>query len=138
MHPAFVAIATRGTGAFGRTLRRRKGVATMAILLALVAPSAGGQVYKCTDDAGRVIYADTPCGARSAPMRLPDEPTKSTASPIACAQLRDELQRLDAQADRSAGRGRPEDAASAARRQSLGKQYAARCVGIARSATAPK
>ncbi len=138
MHPTFVVIAMRSAGAFGRALRRRKGVAATAILLALVASSAGGQVYKCTDDAGRAIYADTPCGARSAPMRLPDEPTKSTASPTACAQLKDELQRLDAQADRSAVRGRPEDAASAARRQSLGKQYAARCVGIARSATAPK
>jgi len=138
MNRTLVAVATRGTDTLGRALRHRKAVAVAAILLALAAPSAPGQVYKCTDDAGRAIYADTPCGARSTPMRLPDEPTKSSASPTACAQLKDELQRLDAQADRSAVRGRPESAASAARRQSLGKQYAARCVGIARSAPAPK
>ena len=87
MHPTFVVIATRSAGAFGRALRRRKGVAATAILLALVASSAGGQVYKCTDDAGRTIYADTPCGARSAPMRLPDEPTKSTASPLSASTV---------------------------------------------------
>ena len=138
MHPTFVAVATRGTGAFGRALRHLNAVAATAILLALVAPRAPGQVYKCTDDTGRATYADTPCSARSTPMRLPDEPTKSAASPTACAQLKDELQRLDAQADRSAIGGRQESAASAARRQSLGKQYAARCVGIARSTPAPK
>jgi hypothetical protein len=109
-----------------------------AILFVAAASVAQGQVYKCTDGAGKTIYADTPCGAASAPMRLPDEPTKGTASPTACAQLKDELQRLGAQADRNAERGRKESAASAARRQSLGKQYAARCAGISRSAPASK
>jgi Domain of unknown function (DUF4124) len=120
-------------------LRRKNAAAiAVAILFVVAASVAYGQVYKCTDDAGRTVYADTPCGAGSAPLRLPDEPTKSSASPTACAQLKDEIQRLGAQADRNAERGRKESAASTTRRQSLSKQYAARCAGIARSATAPK
>jgi len=103
------------------------------LVFATVAAPAYAQVYKCTDAAGRTVYAGSPCGPASAPMRLPDEPTKSSASPTACAQLDDELQRLDAQAQRNADRGRKESAASVKRRQSLGKQYAERCVGIARS-----
>jgi hypothetical protein len=119
-------------------LRRKNAAATAVAILFVVATSAAhGQVYKCTDGAGRTVYADTPCGPVSAPMRLPDEPTKSAASPTACAQLKDEIQRLGAQADRNAERGRKESAAAATRRQSLSKQYAARCAGIARSASKP-
>jgi uncharacterized protein DUF4124 len=120
------------------SLRRWKADAMAAAVLFAAMTSAQGQVYKCTDDAGRTVYADTPCGARSAPMRLPDDPTKSSANPTACAQLKDEIQRLGAQADRNADRGRKESAASAARRQSLSKQYAARCAGISLSAPQPK
>jgi hypothetical protein len=106
-------------------------VAVVAFALAsLTSPVASAQVYKCTDSAGQTVYADTPCGAASKPMRLPQDPTKSTASPTACAQLEDELGRLDAQATRDAERGRKPNSADAARRQSLGKQYAARCAGI--------
>jgi len=108
-------------------------VATAALALAVGAAPAAAQVYKCTDAAGRTVYADSPCGPAAAPLRLPAEPTKSAANPAACAQFKDELDRLDAQADRDAERGRKESAAAVARRKSLGKQYAERCVGIARS-----
>jgi hypothetical protein len=100
------------------------------MLTALASPVALAQVYKCADGAGQTVYADTPCGGASKPMRLPQDPTKSTASPTACAQLEDELGRLDAQAGRDAERGRKPNSADTARRQSLGKQYAARCAGI--------
>ena len=116
----------------------RVGALVAALLLAAAAPRALAQVYKCADSAGRTTYSDTPCGPASAPLKLPDEPTKSGASPTACAQLKDELDRLRAQADRNAERGRKESADAAARRQSLGKQYAARCAGITLSAPTRK
>ncbi len=120
-----------------RTGATALAASTMLAIGAVAAPAVA-QVYKCTDAAGHTVYADAPCGPVAAPLRLPDEPTKSTASPTACAQLKDELDRLDAQADRDAERGRKQSAGTVARRKSLGKQYAERCVGIARSGSSTK
>lgn len=113
--------------------------AALALALCALTPSAHGQVYKCTDGTGRTTYSDAPCAAASKPHKLPDDPTGSSATnPNMCAQLLDETQRLAAEADRAAQRGRTESAASAKRRQTLTRQYEARCAGIVRSAPAAK
>jgi len=104
----------------------------------LVAGDVAAQVYKCSDASGRVVYADAPCDASNRPLKLPGEPTKSASSPVACAQLQDERQRLAAEAERNAARGRKESADSIKRRQSLTKAYEARCAGISLSAPPAK
>jgi len=112
----------------------------MAIAFAVCAPVsiAGAQVYKCQDADGRTIYRDTPCDSASKPMRLPDPGKASATDPQMCAQLHDELNRLAAEVDRDAQRGRTESASSTKRRQALTRQYEARCVGVARSDSKPK
>lgn len=105
---------------------------------ALAAAVAHAQVYKCVGADGKTVYADTPCGSGSAPMRLPEEPTRSSASPTACAQLKDEVDRLDAEAARNAARGRKETAAAAAQRRKVEDQYSKRCAGISRSVNPSK
>jgi len=102
------------------------------------APVATAQVYKCKDAAGRTTYGDAPCEPASKPLRLPDPGKASTTDPQMCAQLLDELNRLAAEADRNAQKGRPESASSAKRRQALTRQYEARCVGVARPDPKPK
>lgn len=116
-----------------RPMRWRARAAAVLFAAATCSTPAFAQVYKCTDAAGKTTYADSPCSGASAPMRLPADPARSSTSPTACAQLEDELHRLDAQVERDANRGRKESAAFATRRRSLGKQYADRCMGIARS-----
>ena len=98
---------------------------------------AHGQVYKCTDG-GTTTYSDVPCGAGSKPLKLPDEANRSNTNPNVCAQLLDETQRLAAEAERNAKRGRAESARSLNHRQALTKQYETRCVGIVRSEPNPK
>jgi len=105
---------------------------------AFVAGDVSAQVYKCSDASGRVVYADAPCDASNRPLKLPGEPTKGASSPVACAQLQDERQRLAAEAERNAARGRKESADSVKRRQSLTKAYEARCAGISLSAPPTK
>jgi hypothetical protein len=102
-----------------------------------MASIAHGQVYKCTDG-GNTTYADAPCAPGSKPLRLPDDTKGSTTNPNVCAQLLDETQRLAAEAERNAKRGRTETSRSVNRRQALTKQYETRCVGIARSEPNPK
>lgn len=113
---------------------------SIAFAFALCAsiPLAHAQVYKCKDPQGKTIYAGTPCDSVSKPLRLPDSDTRSTTDPRMCAQLHDELNRLANEAERKAPRGRPESMSSAKRRQSLTRQYEARCVGISRSEARPK
>ncbi len=55
-----------------------------------------------------------------------------------CAQLLDETRRLDAEAERDAKRGRAETADHAKQRKTMTTRYSDRCVGITRSAPAPK
>jgi hypothetical protein len=109
-----------------------------AVVICTTASIAHGQVYKCTDGTGTTTYADFPCGAGSKPLRLPDDTKGSNTNPNACAQLLDETQRLAAEAERNAKRGRAESPRSLNRRQALTKQYETRCVGIARSEPNPK
>jgi hypothetical protein len=95
---------------------------------------AHAQVYKCHDAAGRTVYADAPCAAGGKSLKLPGEATELRTDRTVCAQLQDERQRLAADAERDAKRGRKESAASAKRRQQLTTQYERRCIGISRSA----
>jgi hypothetical protein len=103
-----------------------------------MASIAHGQVYKCTDGAGKTTYSDAPCGSGSKPLRLPDDTKGSNTNPNVCAQLLDETQRLAVEAERNAKRGRTESSRSVDRRQALTKQYETRCVGIAHSEPNPK
>lgn len=106
----------------------------IATLLAIgaLAPIAHAQVYKCTDAAGRTTYSDTACDASAKPLKLPEDPKANTTNPNQCAQLHDELNRLAADADRNAQRGRAESASSLKRRENLTRQYETRCVGVSR------
>jgi hypothetical protein len=101
--------------------------------LAAIMPTAQAAVYKCTDSAGKTTYADVPCDSGSKPLALPDPTRPRGTDPHVCAQLQDELNRLAAEADRNARRGKPESTASANRRKSLDRQYADRCVSVSRS-----
>jgi len=114
---------------------RRRRITKIAIALAIcaVVSVADGQVYKCTVGAGKTTYRDTPCAAGSKTLKLPSDAKPGITDPHMCAQLLDETQRLAAEAERGATRGRSESARDAKRRQALTKQYAARCAGIARS-----
>jgi len=108
--------------------------AALAIAVAAALPSAGAQVYKCTGADGKTTYSDAPCDAAAKSLKLPPDPTKgSTTNPNVCAQLRDEMLRLATEAERDAQKGAKESRAGAARRQSLTRQYEARCVGVSRS-----
>ena len=110
----------------------------VAFVICTTASIAHGQVYKCTDGAGATTYADFPCGPGSKPLTLPEDTKGIGTNPNVCAQLQDETQRLAAEAERNAKRGRAESARSLNHRQALTKQYETRCVGIARSEPAPK
>jgi Domain of unknown function (DUF4124) len=105
----------------------------LAFAICTTVSIAHAQVYKCTDSAGKTTYSGTPCDSGSKPLKLSD-PTKGNATdPHMCEQLLDETNRLAAEADRNARRGRTETTSGAKRRKALTKQYEARCVGIARS-----
>jgi hypothetical protein len=123
-----------------RRATARANAAVVAVLLVAASPApALGQVYKCAEVDDRTTYSDTPCGNAATKLRLPsDDARQSAAGPTVCAQLQDEIKRLGAQADRNAERGRKESAAAASRRQALGRQYAERCAGIARSKSGPE
>jgi hypothetical protein len=110
----------------------------VAFAICTMASIAHGQVYKCADSTGRTTYSDVPCGSGSKPLKLPDDTNRSNTNPNVCRQLLDETQRLAADAERNAKRGRPESSRSVNRRQALTKQYETRCVGIARSEPNPK
>ena len=101
-------------------------------------PAAQGQVYKCTDPAGKTVYSDTACDASAAPHKLPNEPMKgSGTNPRVCDQLLDETRRLAQEAERTVARGGKESAESLQRRQKVNRQYEQRCVSISRTGTKP-
>ena len=118
----------------------RRYAVKMAVAFAIctAASIVHGQVYKCTDSAGKTTYSDAPCASGSKPLKLPDDAKGNATDPNMCAQLLDETRRLAAEADRDAKRGRTESASNAKRRQTLTRQYESRCAGIARSAPKPK
>lgn len=113
----------------------RRCAMNMAVAIASCAlvSVAHGQVYKCTDGAGKTTYSDAPCDSAGKPLELPNDAKINATGSAACTQLLDETHRLAADADREAKRGRSESANSAKRRQTLTRQYAARCMGISRS-----
>jgi len=119
---------------------KRRCAVKMAVAFAIctTASMVHGQVYKCTDGTGKTTYSDAPCEPGSKPLKLPSDARASATNPNMCAQLLDETRRLAAEADRDAKRGRTESPSSAKRRQTLTRQYEARCVGIARSEPKPK
>ena len=106
-----------------------------AFVLCPIALGAHAQVYKCVDSNGRTVYSDAACASGSKPLKLPDEANGRGTNPNVCAQLLDETQRLAAEADRDAKRGRTQ---SAKRRKALNRQYEQRCVGIERSEPSAK
>ena len=110
----------------------------VAFVICAMASIAHGQVYKCTDGAGKTTYADAPCDSSGKPLKLPSDAKGRATDPHVCAQLLDETHRLAAEADRNARRGRAESTQSAKRRQALTRQYETRCVAIARSGPKPK
>jgi hypothetical protein len=115
-----------------------RSVTKIAFVVCITTSIAHGQVYKCTDGAGKTTYSDAPCGSGSKLLKLPDETKGSNTNPNVCAQLLDETQRLAAEAERNAKRGRTESSRSVNRRQELTKQYETRCVGITHSEPNPK
>jgi hypothetical protein len=121
-----------------RQLPRHAAKIAVAFVICTTASIAHGQVYKCTDGTGTTSYSDWPCGAGSKPLKLPDDTKGSNTNPNVCAQLLDETQRLAAEAERNAKRGRAESPRSLNQRQALTKQYETRCVGISRSEPIPK
>lgn len=104
-----------------------------ALALGAIATVTQAAVYKCTDSAGKTTYSDVPCDAGSKPLALPDPTQARGTDPHVCAQLQDELNRLAAESDRNARRGKPESTSSANRRKALNRQYADRCVSVSRS-----
>ena len=113
----------------------RRYAVKMAVAFAIytTASIVHGQVYKCTDGAGKTTYSDARCESGSKPLTLPSDARGSATNPNMCAQLLDETRRLAAEAARDTKRGRTESTSSAKRRQTLTRQYEARCVGIIRS-----
>jgi Domain of unknown function (DUF4124) len=114
------------------TLRCTRNIAAAAVFCAIM-PMTQAAVYKCTDSGGKTTYSDVPCDSGSKPLALSDPSKAKGTDPHVCAQLQDELDRLAADADRNARRGKPESTSSANRRKSLSRQYADRCVSISRS-----
>ena len=104
----------------------------LALALSTMVPAASAAIYKCTDG-GKTVYSDLPCGTGSKPLALPPTSGGKKTDPHMCAQLLDELNRLAAEADENARKGRAESSASASRRKALTRQYEARCVSISRS-----
>jgi len=112
--------------------------AIAAPVLFALASAAYGQVYKCTDAAGKTTYSDAACDNAARPLKLAEDPKANNTNPNMCAQLLDETRRLDADADKDAKRGRPETAEHAKQRQAMTKRYGERCVGISRAGAQPR
>jgi len=84
----------------------------LALAICTTASIAHGQVYKCTDSAGKTTYADAACDSSGKPLKLPSDATGAATDPHVCAQLLDETHRLAAGAPkvrraRSAGKPLP-------------------------------
>src|SRR5258708_29523073 len=84
----------------------------MALVVAVctTASIAHGQIYKCTDSAGKTTYADAACDSSSKPLKLLNDTKGAATDPHVCDQLLDERNRLAAEVDRNARRGRAESA----------------------------
>jgi Domain of unknown function (DUF4124) len=116
-------------------IRATRVIVGLALLAA--ASVACGQVYKCTDAAGKTTYSGAPCDETAKPLNLPPDSKGTKANPSMCAQLQDEKRRLEVEAERDANRGRAESKDHAKQRQTITKRYGERCVGISRSGPGP-
>lgn len=66
-------------------------VLPLLLVLILMSAPVSAQVYKCTDDAGKVQYTDTPCGESSTVIR---ESTAPSAAPASQGERMQKTQRL--------------------------------------------
>ncbi|HTL77720.1 MAG TPA: DUF4124 domain-containing protein [Casimicrobiaceae bacterium] len=107
---------------------------TCALALALlgVVTLAHGQIYRCTDANGRTTYGDAPCAQGGHALKVPQSASHGFGDATVCAQLQDEMQRLDADA-RRAKQITAKKADDSKRRQKLAAQYERRCESIHRS-----
>jgi len=105
----------------------------VAFAIFAAAPLACGQVYKCTDAAGKTTYSGAPCDAAAKPFKLPEDTKPAPGNQHMCAQLLDETRRLDAEKERDARRGRDETEEHAQERQKMAKRYSERCMSVTRS-----
>ena len=121
-----------------RSLSFRQFVKALAgLALFGLASAAWGQVYKCTDAAGKTTYSSTACDAAAKPYKIPEDPKASATNPNVCAQLLDEHHRLEAERTRDAQRGKAETAQHAAQREKVAQRYSERCVSVTRSVAPP-
>ena len=104
----------------------------LALALLGVVSLAQGQVYRCTDANGRTTYGDGPCAQGGRALKVPDSATHGFSEATVCAQLQDEMHRLDADA-RRAKQGTAKKVDDSKRRQKLAAQYERRCAAIHRS-----
>ena len=111
----------------------RRGLRCAAALALLgVASLAHGEVYRCTDSSGRTSYGDAPCGRGAGALNVPESRTAGFGTATVCAQLQDEMRRLDADSRRTGKGAAGKD--DSKRRQKLEAQYERRCASIHRSA----
>lgn len=105
----------------------------LAVALFAAARSASAQVYKCKDAHGTTTYADAPCASQGKSLKLPQSSNGGFNDATVCAQLQDEMRRLDDEAARDARRHAPKTPAGAKRKQTLLAQYHRRCAVITHS-----
>ena len=114
----------------GAAQRRRQCALALTLLGAV--SLAHAQVYRCTDANGRTTYGDAPCAQGGHAVKVPESGSHGLGAPTVCAELQDEMRRLDAEA-RRAGSGAAKKADASKRRQKLAVQYERRCASIHRS-----
>jgi hypothetical protein len=103
----------------------------VALALLGTASHSHGEVYRCTDSSGRTTYGDAPCARGGAALKVPESRTAGFGDATVCAQLQDEMRRLDADARRAGKAAAKKD--DSKRRQKLEAQYERRCASIHRS-----
>jgi len=111
---------------------QRCGRYALALALLGVVSLAQGQVYRCIDGNGRTTYGDAPCAQGGHALKVPASASPGFGDATVCAQLQDEMRRLDADA-RRAKQGTAKKADDSKRRQKLAAQYERRCAAIHRS-----
>ena len=109
---------------------RRRLRYIVALTLLGTASLSHGEVYRCTDASGRTTYGDAPCARGGAALKVPESRTAGFGDATVCAQLKDEMRRLDADAHRAGKAAKKDDSK---RRQKLDAQYERRCASIHRS-----
>lgn len=104
----------------------------LALALLVAVSRAEAQVYRCTDANGRTTYGDAPCAQGGRALQVPEAASHGFSDATVCAQLQDEMRRLDADA-RRAKQASTKKVDDSKRRQKLAAQYERRCAAIHRS-----